>query len=123
MVEMAIIDLSVSIIDDQEHTEAVCIPPNNLRKERDIIIEEQKILECVQQRYFLFVYQDLENTSNRVHQNSYTYSELKIETKLIRNSLAHVLNDLFRQLEYKMQLQTPLDLHHLPNQQHRVLIG
>ncbi|KAA6399028.1 MAG: hypothetical protein EZS28_005445 [Streblomastix strix] len=34
--EMANMDLSVSIIDDEEHTEAVCIPQNSRRREREI---------------------------------------------------------------------------------------
>ncbi|KAA6385092.1 MAG: hypothetical protein EZS28_019379, partial [Streblomastix strix] len=121
MEEMANIDLSVSIIDDEEHTAALCISPKQSGKRvRDIMQKQQKILEYVQQRPFLFGQQDLENTSNRVQQTSYTYFGLRNGCKLIRNTLIHVLKDLFRHLENRMQLKTLLDTHLLQNQQHRL---
>ncbi|KAA6373793.1 MAG: hypothetical protein EZS28_030679 [Streblomastix strix] len=95
MEEMANIDLSVSIIDDQEQRAAVCIPPKQT---------------------------DLENISNKVQRTLQTYSRLRIGSKLIRNILAHILKDLFKHLEYKLQLQTALDMYLLQNQQHKGLM-
>ncbi|KAA6375750.1 MAG: hypothetical protein EZS28_028721 [Streblomastix strix] len=84
MEEITNINLSVSIIDDQEQRAA-----------------------------------DLENISDKVQRTSYTYSGLKIGSKLIRDTLAHVLKGLFKHFEYKMQLQTPLYMNLLQNQRQR----
>ncbi|KAA6368733.1 MAG: hypothetical protein EZS28_035740 [Streblomastix strix] len=120
MEEMANIDLSVSIIDDIEHRAAVSIPPKqSKRKEREMMQEKQKTLKYVQQNLSLFGQQDLENTSDKVQRNSFTYSGLRTGSKLIRNTFAYVLKDLFKHFEFKMQLQTPFDMHLLQNQQHR----
>ncbi|KAA6395577.1 MAG: hypothetical protein EZS28_008902 [Streblomastix strix] len=51
--------------------------PNNIRREKDMIQEEQMILECVLQRQFLFGQQVLENISNKVQQISYIYFGLR----------------------------------------------
>ncbi|KAA6401497.1 MAG: hypothetical protein EZS28_002980 [Streblomastix strix] len=52
MKEIANIDLSVSIIDNEKHTAALLIQPKQSKK-RDMMQEEQKILKNVQQRTFL----------------------------------------------------------------------
>ncbi|KAA6397538.1 MAG: hypothetical protein EZS28_006930 [Streblomastix strix] len=108
MEEMENIDLLVSIIDDEKHTAAVCISPKQSKK---------------RERYDVRRTEDPKSISNRDQQISYTYSGLKIWSKLIRDTLAHAYKDLHKHLDSKGRLRTPLDTHLLQNEQHRVLMG
>ncbi|KAA6362367.1 MAG: hypothetical protein EZS28_042106, partial [Streblomastix strix] len=56
MEEMANIDLSVSIIDDEEHREAVCIPPNQSKKRaRYDVRRTEDPKECLIEAFFVWL--------------------------------------------------------------------
>ncbi|KAA6401376.1 MAG: hypothetical protein EZS28_003099 [Streblomastix strix] len=92
---------------------------NNLGRERYDVRRTEDPRVYPTDTTFLFGQKDLENTSNKVQQISYNYSGLRIGSELTRDTIVYVLKDLFKYLEYKMQLQTPLKMHLLQNQQLR----
>ncbi|KAA6354930.1 MAG: hypothetical protein EZS28_049543, partial [Streblomastix strix] len=56
MEEMANIDLSVSIIDDEEHTAAVCIPPKqSVQKERYDVRKTEEPKVCPTETFFVWL--------------------------------------------------------------------
>ncbi|KAA6390187.1 MAG: hypothetical protein EZS28_014285 [Streblomastix strix] len=73
MEEMANIDLSVSIIDDQEHTSAVCIPPKqSVQRERYNIRKTEESKVCSTKTFFAWLIRLREhlqkNPTNFIHQ-------------------------------------------------------
>ncbi|KAA6377732.1 MAG: hypothetical protein EZS28_026740 [Streblomastix strix] len=107
---MANIDLSEWIIDDEDQIAAACFSPKQSKKRVRYYVRRTDDPRVSLTEIFLFGLQDLENTSNNVQQISQTYSGLRIGSKLIRDTLAHVLTDLFKLLESMALPLTPQNI-------------
>ncbi|KAA6370945.1 MAG: hypothetical protein EZS28_033529 [Streblomastix strix] len=120
MEEWSNINISISIIDVEEHTAALCIPPKQSRKkERHDVRRSNNLRMGTTERFFVwFTRLRLQFQQGPTSFIQLIWTENWEQTD--HRYISTPLTDKFIHLESRTQPQIPQDMHLLQNQQYRV---